>query len=103
MNKGRMTLTEAISDGGGTDQDESDPARIFVFRGGLGKSQIFHLDAKSPDALILADRFPLQPRDVVYIDRQEGRRWNQVIDQIRPTVDLLNVFDASPTLSPIIK
>jgi polysaccharide export outer membrane protein len=103
MNKGRMTLTEAISDGGGTDQDESDPARIFVFRGGLGKSQIFHLDAKSPDALILADRFPLQPRDVVYIDRQEGRRWNQIIDQIRPTVDLLNVFDASPTLSPIIK
>ncbi len=103
MNKGRMTLTEAISDGGGADQDESDPARIFVFRGGLGKSQIFHLDAKSPDALILADRFPLQPRDVVYINRQEGKRWNQIIDQIRPTVDLLNVFDASPTLTPIIK
>lgn len=103
MNKGRMTLTEAISDGGGSDQEESDPARIFVFRGGLGKSQIFQLDAKSPDALILADRFPLQPRDIVYINRAEGRRWNQIIDQIRPTVDLLNVFDDTASFNPIIK
>lgn len=103
MNKGRMTLTEAISEGGGADQQNSDPARIFVFRGGLGKSQIFHLNAKSPDALLLADRFPLQPRDVVYIDRAEGIRWNQIIGQIKPTVDLLNVFDASPTFNPLIK
>jgi len=103
MNKGRMTLTEAISDGGGTDQGYSDPARIFVFRGGLGRSQIFHLDAKSPDALILADRFPLQPRDIVYINRAEGMRWNQVIEQIRPTVDMLNIFDSAPTLSPLIR
>jgi len=103
MNKGRMTLTEAISDGGGADQDFSDPARVFVFRGALGKSQIFHLNSKSPDALILADRFPLQPRDIVYIDRAEGKRWNQIIEQITPTVNLLNVFDSAPTLSPIIR
>jgi polysaccharide export outer membrane protein len=102
MNKGRMTLTEAISEGGGADQQESDPARIFVFRNALGKSEIFHLDAKSPDALILADRFPLQPRDIIYINRAEGRRWNQIISQIKPTVDLLNVFDSSPTLTPLI-
>jgi polysaccharide export outer membrane protein len=103
MNKGRMTLTEAISDGGGTDQQFSDPARIFVFRGGLGKSQVFHLDAKSPDALILADRFPLQPRDIIFINRAEGMRWNQIIEQITPTVNLLNIFDSAPTLSPLIR
>ena len=103
MNKGRMTLTEAISDGGGTDQQFSDPAKIFVFRGGLGKSQIFHLNSKSPDALILADRFPLQPRDIIYINRAEGLRWNQIIDQITPTVNLLNIFDSAPTLSPLIR
>ncbi|MCK5829559.1 MAG: polysaccharide biosynthesis/export family protein [Methylococcales bacterium] len=103
MNKGRMTLTEAISEGGGADQEESDPARIFVFRNGLGKSEIFLLDAKSPDALLLADRFPLHPRDVVYINRAEGRRWNQIIQQVKPTVDLLNVFDSSPSFNPIVK
>ncbi len=92
MNKGRMTLTEALSDSGGPNQTLSDPARIFVFRGGLGKPEIYHLDAKSPDALILADRFPLQPRDVVYVDRAEGIRWNQIIGQVQPTVDLANSF-----------
>lgn len=102
MNKGRMTLTEAISDVGGPDQTTSDPARVFVFRGGLGKPEIFHLDAKSPDALLLADRFPLQPRDVVYIDRAEGIRWNQIIAQIQPTVSLLNSFDGALKIQPFI-
>ncbi len=102
MNKGRMTLTEAISDAGGPDQTTSDPARIFVFRGGLGKPEIFHLDAKSPDALLLADRFPLQPRDVVYIDRAEGIRWNQIIGQIQPTISLLNSFDGALKVQPFI-
>jgi polysaccharide export outer membrane protein len=102
MNKGRMTLAEAISDGGGPNQTTADAARIFVFRSGLNKPEIFHLDAKSPDALLLADRFPLQPHDVVYIDRAEGIRWNQIIDQIQPTITLLNVFDGSLKVQPFI-
>jgi len=102
MNKGRMTLTEAISESGGVNQTTADPARIFVFRGGINKPEIFQLDAKSPDALLLADRFPLQPRDVIYVDRAEGIRWNQIIDQIQPTVTLLNAFDGSLKVQPFI-
>ena len=90
MNKSRMTLTEALSDSGGFIQETADAARVFVFRSGTGKSEIFHLDVKSPDAFILAERFPLQPRDVVFVDRTEGIRWNQIIGQIQPTMDLLN-------------
>ncbi|SJM93769.1 polysaccharide biosynthesis/export family protein [Crenothrix polyspora] len=92
MNKGRMTLAEALSESGGVNQETSDPSRIFVFRSGINKPEIFHLDAKSPDALLLADRFPMQPRDVVYVDRAEGIRWNQIIAQIQPTVSLLSTF-----------
>ena len=100
MNKGRLTLTEALSQGGGIDQETSDAARIFVFRTGLGKSEIFHLDAKSPDAFLLAERFPLQPRDVIFVDRAEGIRWNQIIAQIQPTITLLNAFDGSLKVQP---
>ncbi len=92
MNKGRMTLTEAISDGGGLSQVTADAARIFVFRSGIKKPEIYHLNAKSPDALLLADRFPLQPRDLIYIDRAEGIRWNQIIGEIAPTLGMLNIF-----------
>ena len=90
MNKARMTLTEAISEGGGVIMETADAARIFVFRTGTGKSQIFHLNAKSPDALILAERFHLQPRDIVYVDTIEGIRWNRIIRQLQPTMDLVN-------------
>ncbi len=93
MNKARMTLTEAISEAGGLIQETSDAARIFVFRSGTGKSEIFHLDAASPDAFILAERFPLQPRDVVFVDRAPGIRWNQIIRQLQPTMNLLNSID----------
>jgi polysaccharide biosynthesis/export protein len=99
MNKGRLTLTEALSDGGGFNQETSDAARMFVFRGGLGKPEIFILNAKSPDALLLADRFPLQPHDVIFIDRAEGIRWNQIINQIQPTATLLS----TPLLPQAIK
>lgn len=93
MNKGRMTLTEAISDSGGVSQATADAARIFVFRSGIKKPEIFHLNAKSPDALLLADRFPLQPRDVIYVDRAEGVRWNQIIAEIQPTILMLSVLN----------
>ena len=102
MNKGRMTLTEAISEGGGFNQNTSDPARVFVFRSGMNKPEIFQLNALSPDALLLADRFPLEPRDVVYVDRAEGTRWNQIIDQIQPTITLLNAFDGSLKVQPFL-
>jgi polysaccharide biosynthesis/export protein len=99
MDKGRMTMAEALSDGGGFNQETSDAARVFVFRNGLGKPQIFHLDTKSPDALLLADRFPLQPHDIIFIDRTEGIRWNQVIGQVQPTLTLINsvIGPISPT------
>ena len=98
MNKARMTLTEALSEGGGLIQETSDAARIFVFRTSLGKSEIFHLNARSPDAFILAERFPMQPRDVVFVDRAPGIRWNQIISQIQPTVNLLNSIWREPLI-----
>ncbi len=100
MNKARMTLTEALSEGGGLIQETSDAARIFVFRTSLGKSEIFHLNARSPDAFILAERFPMQPRDVVFVDRAPGIRWNQIISQIQPTVNLLNSIWREPLVLP---
>jgi polysaccharide export outer membrane protein len=72
---------------------------MFVFRGGLGKPEIFILNARSPDALLLADRFPLQPHDVIFVDRAEGIRWNQIISQIQPTATLLS----TPLLPQAIK
>ena len=90
MINSRMTMVEALSDAGGINQDFADAAQIFILRGGQGKSKTFYLDAKSPDAFLLADRFPLQPHDVIFFDWTAGVRWNQIIEQIQPTINFLN-------------
>ncbi len=89
MHKGRMSLAEAISDAGGVDRLTANAARVFVIRSKAEISQIFHLDSSSPEALILGDRFQLEPRDVVYVDAAGLTRWNRVIQQLLPTTQLL--------------
>ena len=101
MDKGRITLLEALSDAGGLTQDTSDAARIFIFRSGLGKPEIFHLDARSPETFVLADRFSLQPRDLIYVNRTELIRWNEIVFQITPIINLLNIFDGSLNVQPL--
>ncbi|MBL3590862.1 MAG: polysaccharide biosynthesis/export family protein [gamma proteobacterium endosymbiont of Lamellibrachia anaximandri] len=100
MNKGRKTLAEALADAGGVDQNSSNPARVYVIRGS-DTPKVFHLNASSPDALILADRFPLFPHDVVYVDTAEVVRWNRVMSQILPTIKILEM--ASRTDFPLFQ
>ena len=96
MNKHRKSLAEALSDAGGVVNTTSNPGRVYVFRGGGKQSEIYHLDTRSPDALILADRFPLRARDVVYVDSTDLERWDRVIQQISGTVELMKTISETP-------
>lgn len=91
MNKKRSTLAEALSDAGYINQTTSDPRWIYVMRGDTDTPELFHLDSRLPDAMLLADRFPLRPRDVIYVDAAAVVRWQRVIANILPTATMLNV------------
>src|SRR5574343_1288111 len=89
MNKRRATLAEALSDAGYINQDRANPRWIYVMRGDDDKPKLFHLDGRSPDAMLLADKFPLKPRDIVYVDVADVVRWNKVVSNVLPTAQTL--------------
>ena len=90
MNKGRMTLAEALGESGGFDRTTANTSKVYVIRATGKKPEIFHLDASTADAMLLAERFPLRARDVVYVDTAAVTRWNRVLSQILPTAQTLS-------------
>jgi polysaccharide biosynthesis/export protein len=99
MPRGRMSLSEALSDTGGVNPLSANAGQIYVIRDGPNnRIQIFHLNAETADALIVADRFDLRARDVVYVDATKVVRFARVINNLIPTLDLLreSLNDFSP-------
>lgn len=91
MTKKRSTLVEALADSGYIAQDKANPKWIYVMRIDGAVPELFHIDGSSPDSMLLADRFPLKPRDIIYVDAADVVRWNRVISNILPTAQTLNV------------
>ena len=89
LSNGTLNLAQALGEAGGLNLTTSDPARIFVFRGGYEKPQVFWLDARTADAMLLATQFELRAQDVVYVATTGLSTWNRVISQILPTVQTL--------------
>lgn len=99
MNTGELTLAEAISEAEGLDLGTANTKAVYVIRapGPLestlaqqeGSPVIYHLDMARAPALLLAEGFRLEPRDVVYVSSTGVVRWNRVIAQILPTVSTL--------------
>jgi polysaccharide export outer membrane protein len=86
MPRGRMTLADALGDAEGLDLVYANPGEIYVFRGQYEAPEIYLLDASSPDALLLATHFQLEPHDVVFVSTYNLGRFSRVINQILPTV-----------------
>ena len=98
INFGRtnITLADALTDAGGFAQATADASGIFVVRKApenTGKiALVYQLNARNATALILADQFQLEPRDIVYVTAAPIARWNRLIAQIVPTAQAIYFF-----------
>lgn len=118
LHKGRLTLAEALSAVEGINLEFADARGIYVLRaksenndeltayknigsesGDLDNNKVYayRLNVRSADALLVADQFFLQPRDVVFISTLPITRWNRVVTQILPTVQ--TIFQTDTVIS----
>ncbi|MDN7124503.1 polysaccharide biosynthesis/export family protein [Pseudidiomarina sp. 1APP75-32.1] len=90
MGQSGTTLAEALADAGGWQEISADAAGIFVIRQpepDSGKiAKVYQLNAANTVALVMAEQFELQQRDIVYVTAAPISRWNRVINQLLPSV-----------------
>jgi len=88
MVHGNLSLARALSEAGGIQGATADARSIYVIRQGstLSEVDVFHLDARNPTTMVLADRFPLGPRDIVYVDAGTLVRYSRVMNLLLPTI-----------------
>lgn len=82
----KLTIADALALSGWLSPDSADPAFIYVIRGDYTHPQIFWLDAKTPDKILLAERFSLQPDDILVVSSAPLTRWNRILAQVWPTI-----------------
>jgi len=85
----KLTLADALALSGWMNPDSADPRYIYVIRGSFTSPQIFWLNAKTPDRLLLAEHFSMQPRDILFVSAAPATRWNRVLNQLLPTVQTI--------------
>ncbi|HET7268094.1 MAG TPA: polysaccharide biosynthesis/export family protein [Oleiagrimonas sp.] len=88
-----MSLSQALGNVGGLNQVTSKGDAVYVIRGvdNMEKqpATVYHLDARSPTAFVLADNFQLQPGDVVFVGAAGITRWNRFVSQLLPISAIL--------------
>ncbi|PAJ86127.1 exopolysaccharide biosynthesis protein [Burkholderia ubonensis] len=89
MNKGHLTIADALTAGGGILDTDANPRQVYVLRTQQDKPDaldIFRLDMTQPDTLMLSSRFQLKPLDVVYVGTAGSVYFNRLLQQIFPTI-----------------
>lgn len=86
INDQQMTIADALAKSGWIDSQSADPGHIYVIRGSFIEPQVFWLNAKTPDKFLLAERFTMQPKDILFVSSAPIARWNRVWSQILPTI-----------------
>ncbi len=96
MSRNGTSLAEALADANGINENRADGRGIYVLRNaGISKdaeglpvyqATIYHLNAASAVGFMLADKFPLEARDVVYVSPAPITRWNRFLSQLLPSI-----------------
>ena len=108
----KITLAEAVARAGGLQDQRADPSGVFLFRyeppavvGALGAGNlptgpdrdspvVYRLDFRDPNSYFLADRFPVEDKDIIYVS-------NALLSDLQKFFTLLNTV-TSPVVTGVV-
>ena len=85
LRRGRVSLSEVIGDAGGLNPYSAAAGKVFVIRADQnGEPLIYRLNARDPASLIMAEKFPMKPRDVVFVSPTDITEFGRFLAQFFP-------------------
>lgn len=96
MKQETMSLVEAITLSRGLNEVTADKGKVYVLRGAVVSDaggdiktsanhvDVYQLNVENPFYMALAEQFPLEPRDVIYVSARPVTEWSRFINQLLP-------------------
>ena len=98
MTKHTISLLEAMGMVGGLNDARANKTGVYVFRMGdlqnnpTARARVFRLDLYQPVSIFIAQQFPVQPKDVVYITNAPLYEYDKILTSIYRTFSIVGVL-----------
>jgi polysaccharide export outer membrane protein len=70
--------------------NQSLPDYTYIIRDFNGEPEVYSINLRSPDSLLLAGQFNLKPKDIVYASKSKLVQFNEVIALVTPSMTSIN-------------
>lgn len=92
LNRRNLPLSSVLGQAKGLDNAYSKNSSVYIFRPSDVDNQprIFKIDMTSPSGYLLADKFEVQSRDIVYIGTRKVTNWSRIFRQLIPITSVIN-------------
>lgn len=86
-----LSLAQVLGESQGLNSFTANAAKIYVVRDNPGyqRTNIYYIDMQSLTSFALANRFEMQPNDILYVDPTGLTRWNRVLSALLPSTSAI--------------
>ena len=90
-----------MAEANGLSQSTSRGKEVYVLRTEdfEGKPRIFKADISSPTGYLLAGKFDVQAKDIIFIGTAGVTSWSRFINQVLPFTDFINQSESTNLIS----
>ena len=91
LNRKSLPLSNVLGQAKGLDNASSKNSSVYIFRPSDADNQprIFRIDMTSPSGYLLADKFKVNSRDIVYIGTKNVTNWSRIFRQLIPITNVI--------------